>query len=230
MAFPRLTVKKILVVPEPVSGPFQAAVAGGRPGIESWRRPFPVHWTACPVLMTLALVWPGVAAAGGPQAAPEPPAVPAPQSTAAAAPQPTPAPESGAEASVVAVPTRDIFDVIRGWRHKPEPAPPRPGDYKNLMIAGAPVISYNPASGAGLGAAGNVAFYRGDPDNTRISSLVGSLIGTTKEQLLFNAKIDASCTGKSIATSTWALASSTTSTPTCGRARTTRPPGPTRPT
>jgi hypothetical protein len=50
------------------------------------------------------------------------------------------------------------------------------------MIAWAPVISYNPASGVGIGAAGNVAFYRGHPDHTRISSLVGSLIGTTKEQ------------------------------------------------
>lgn len=154
-----------------------------------------MHRTACPVLMTLALLCPGVAAAaGGPQADPEPPAVPAPPSTPA--PQPTPAPsaapKSGAETSVVAVPTRDIFDVIRGWRHEPEPAPPRPEDYKRLMIAGAPVISYNPTSGAGIGAAGNVAFYRGHPDHTRISSLVGGLIGTTKEQLLFNAKIDAS--------------------------------------
>jgi len=151
--------------------------------------------TACRVLMTLALVCPGVvAAAGGPQAAPEPPAVPARQSTPAPPPTPAPpaAPEPAAEASVLAVPTRDIFDVIRAWRHKPEPAPPGPEDYKRLMIAGAPVISYNPASGAGLGAAGNVAFYRGHPDHTRISSLVGSLIGTTKEQLLFNAKIDAS--------------------------------------
>jgi len=146
--------------------------------------------TAGTALMTLSLGLSGAGAvSGGPQA-PEPQAGFTPQAppTPPAAPEARPSPE----ASDVAVPTRDIFDVIRAWRHKPEAAPPRPEDYKKLMIAGAPVISYNPASGAGIGAAGNVAFYRGEPENTRISSLVGSLIGTTKEQLLFNAKIDAS--------------------------------------
>ena len=58
-----------------------------------------MHRTACRVLMTLALVCPGVVAvAGGPQAAPEPPAVPAPQSTPA--PQPTPAPPAAPESGV----------------------------------------------------------------------------------------------------------------------------------
>ena len=149
-----------------------------------------MHRTACPLLTTLALALPGAGVAADTPRDPEPRAVATPQAT----PAPSPAPEASTspEASDVAVPTRDVFDVIRAWRHKPEPAPPGPEDYKKLMIAGAPVISYNPASGAGIGAAGNVAFYRGAPDNTRISSLVGSLIGTTKEQLLFNAKIDAS--------------------------------------
>lgn len=60
------------------------------------------------------------------------------------------------------------------------------------MLAVAPVISYNPATGAGLGAAGNVAFFRGPPLDTQISSLVASAIATTKGQVLVNAKLDAS--------------------------------------
>ena len=89
-------------------------------------------------------------------------------------------------------PTKDIFDVLRELRHKPPPASMGAEDYKELMIAAAPVISYGPTSGFGIGAAGNVAFYRGFPATTRISSVVASVIGTTKEQLLVNAKLNAS--------------------------------------
>jgi hypothetical protein len=106
-------------------------------------------------------------------------------------PEPTPGPAEAAP-SEQAVPIKDIFDVLRELRHKPPKGPPGAGDYKKLMIAGAPVISYNPASGFGIGLAGNVAFYRGFPETTRISSGVGSLIVTTKDQILFNAKLDVS--------------------------------------
>jgi outer membrane protein assembly factor BamA len=58
------------------------------------------------------------------------------------------------------------------------------------MIAAAPVISYNPASGFGVGFAGNIAFFEGFPQTTSISSVVASLIVTTKKQLLFNGKFD----------------------------------------
>ena len=47
-------------------------------------------------------------------------------------------------------------------------------------------------SGFGIGAAGNAAFYKGFPQTTSISSVVASLIVTTKSQLLFNAKLDVS--------------------------------------
>jgi len=94
-------------------------------------------------------------------------------------------------------PTKDIFDVLRELRHKPPPASMGAEDYKELMIAAAPVISYGPTSGFGIGAAGNVAFYRGFPATTRISSVVASVIGTTKEQLLVNAKLNASAPNNS---------------------------------
>jgi outer membrane protein assembly factor BamA len=97
-----------------------------------------------------------------------------------------------AGADLIAVPIKDIFDVIRELRHKtPRAEAPRPDDYKKLMITAAPVIGYNPASGFGIGVAGNIAFFRGDPATTQISSLVTSLKVTTKEQLSFNAKINA---------------------------------------
>jgi hypothetical protein len=88
-------------------------------------------------------------------------------------------------------PTKDLFDVLREWRNKPPPPPPAPDDYKRTMFAGAPVISYGPTSGLGIGLAGNLALYKGDPPTTQISSMVASVIGTTKEQLLVNAKINA---------------------------------------
>src|SRR5688572_29196267 len=112
------------------------------------------------------------AAGASPQAAPEPQATPEPQ-------------RPGEPASQIAVPTRDIFDILRELRHKPAKAEPKDPD-KQLMVAAAPVVSYNPASGLGVGVAGNAAFFKGLPATTRISSVVASLIVTSKKQLLFN--------------------------------------------
>jgi outer membrane protein assembly factor BamA len=116
-----------------------------------------------------AVAFPGPQATPGAQATPEPPANPVEK---------------------IAEPTLDVIDVVRKLRHKPPPSEPKPGtdDYKTPMIAAAPVIGYNPANGFSLGLAGNIAFFRGDPATTRISSLVTSLTVTTKEQLNFNAK------------------------------------------
>jgi hypothetical protein len=106
-------------------------------------------------------------------------------------PVPTPAPEP-TEQELVAVPTKDLFDLLRQLRGKPEPPPPGPEDYKKWMVALAPVLTYGPTSGIGLGFAGNVAVYRGTPHTTRISSLVASVTATTKEQVLVNAKVNSS--------------------------------------
>lgn len=90
----------------------------------------------------------------------------------------------------VSEPTLDLLDLIRQLRHKPQPPPPGPDEYKKRMIAAAPVITYGPTSGVGIGGAGNVAFYNGSPDTTQISSLVASMTGTSKQQVLVNAKIN----------------------------------------
>ena len=112
----------------------------------------------------------------------------------AAAQEPAPVQDqgSGPATGSILLPTRDIFDIVRELRHKPPPPPPAPEEYKKRMVAAAPVVAYAPTSGVGIGLAGNVAFYRGYPADTRISSLVASVTATSKEQLLVNAKLNTS--------------------------------------
>jgi outer membrane protein assembly factor BamA len=50
------------------------------------------------------------------------------------------------------------------------------------MMAFAPVIGAKPSAGVLFGAAGNIAFYRGDPKTTLISSMVASVTFSTKKQ------------------------------------------------
>jgi hypothetical protein len=75
--------------------------------------------------------------------------------------------------------TVDVFDLWRQLRHQPPSAPPPP---TTSMKAFAPVIGTKPSSGVLLGVAGNVAFYRGDPSTTHISSAVASVTFSTKKQ------------------------------------------------
>jgi len=107
-------------------------------------------------------------------------------------PRPAPAAPPEPETVKPAEPTKDLFDLLRELRHKPPPPPPGPEDYKKWMVAAAPVLTYGPTSGFGIGVAGNMAVYRGFPGTTRISSIVASVTATTKEQVLVNAKISSS--------------------------------------
>jgi hypothetical protein len=125
-----------------------------------------------------------LALAAGARAQEPPPAEP-PQ-------KPPPAEEPAPEPAKPAEPTRDLFDILRELRHKPAPPAAGPEDYKRWMVAAAPVVTYGPTSGFGLGLAGNMAVYRGFPETTRISSIVASVTATTKEQVLVNAKINSS--------------------------------------
>ena len=76
----------------------------------------------------------------------------------------------------------DVFDLLRKLRHKEGDAQAEPWDYRKPMMAFAPVIGAKPSAGVLLGAAGNIAFYRGDPSTTRISSMVASVTFSTKKQ------------------------------------------------
>ena len=94
-------------------------------------------------------------------------------------------PEDGKEGQAVASAppeeTMDVFDLWRQLRHK-EAHQAESWDYRKPMVAVAPVIGAKPSSGVLVGAAGNVAFYRGDPSTTHISSMVASLTVSTKKQ------------------------------------------------
>ncbi len=145
----------------------------------------PCEWRAflAPTFAAALMMAGALAVAAGAEPPPS-----SPQSSASAAQQAGLPAQSAAPATTST--DRDIFDVLRNLLHK---APPTMAfDYRRMMLAVAPVISYNPANGVGLGAAGNVAFYRGPPASTQISSLVASATATSKSQVLVNAKLDAS--------------------------------------
>jgi hypothetical protein len=108
--------------------------------------------------LVLTLLWCGPAAA----VAQEPAPPPAPAETTA--------------------PTTDVFDLLRRLRNKEADPGAATWDYRRPMMAFAPVIGAKPASGVLFGVAGNVAFYRGDPSTTHISSAVASLTFSTKGQ------------------------------------------------
>ena len=112
------------------------------------------------VLLTLLCVLPAPGAAQTP-------------TSAAAPPDSTPASTAG---------TTDVFDLLRTLRHKPPDPAAEVWDYRKPMKAFSPVIGSKPSSGALFGVAGNVAFYRGDPATTHISSAVASLTFSTKGQ------------------------------------------------
>jgi hypothetical protein len=75
---------------------------------------------------------------------------------------------------------RDLYGVVglrSGAPRAPEPLVP--------LVAAVPVVGYSPASGVQVGFAGTVAMLLGDPEDTTISSATGSLLGTSKNQVIF---------------------------------------------
>lgn len=58
----------------------------------------------------------------------------------------------------------------------------------NLSIIPLPAIAYNPTNGWLLGVAPGASWFMGNPENTSISSGLGTLIYTTQKQFLFTAK------------------------------------------
>ena len=95
-----------------------------------------------------------------------------------------------AEQTPDAVESMDVADVIRTLRKKDQPrASEQPAtDQPSSMRAISPVIGTKPSSGVIVGVAGNVAFYRGDPSTTHISSSVASATITSKKQVGIKAQ------------------------------------------
>lgn len=84
-------------------------------------------------------------------------------------------------------PTMDVGDLLRKLRKSPPPAPSAPDD-RSLIVTLAPVIGAKPTFGAIFGLAGNLAFHRGDPATTSISSSVLSATVSTQKQTAINAR------------------------------------------
>lgn len=83
--------------------------------------------------------------------------------------------------------TMDVGDLIRKLRKRPPLAQPAPDD-RSLILTLAPVIGAKPTFGAIFGVAGNLAFHRGDPATTSISSSVVSATVSTQKQVALNAR------------------------------------------
>ncbi len=79
----------------------------------------------------------------------------------------------------------DVGDLLRALRHKEPPTESQP---KKKMIVAAPIIGSNPTAGFLIGAAAQMAFYRGAPETTRISSGIASLTISSKKQVSLNVR------------------------------------------
>ena len=99
----------------------------------------------------------------------------------ASAQQPEPPP--------AAVPQLDVIDIVRAIRNKPAPPPEDPAHPQRMFVI-APVFGSKPNTGPFIGAAGNVAFHRGDPETTQISTSVFSLTFSAKAQTLANVRFN----------------------------------------
>ena len=74
----------------------------------------------------------------------------------------------------------DLFEIV-GLKQKTE-APPEP--FKVLPVV-LPAVGYDPTTGFLFGAVGSLGVYLGDPQSTTISSVLASVLYTTKNQFLF---------------------------------------------
>src|ERR1700730_10023885 len=82
-------------------------------------------------------------------------------------------------------PTTDIGDVWRAIRHRDAAAAEEaPDNDHRRFLAVAPTIGSKPTTGFTGGLNGNMAFFHGDPQTTRISSLTGGFRVSQKRQVL----------------------------------------------
>jgi len=81
--------------------------------------------------------------------------------------------------------TLDVADLWRDLRHRddaPDETPPTNEHRRFLVVA--PTIGSKPATGLTGGLNGNMAFFRGDPKTTRISTVQGGFRVSQKKQVL----------------------------------------------
>jgi len=99
------------------------------------------------------------------------------ESIAAAPPQPAAA-------------TVDVADLWRWLLRRPPPKPQDPASAaRKRTFVVAPIIGSKPSTGLSLGVAGNMTFFRGDPQTTHISTASGGIRLTEKHQLLSGMRL-----------------------------------------
>src|SRR5438045_3903645 len=86
---------------------------------------------------------------------------------------------TGIMVSLAGVPARAQQDSTGAKREK---------KVRNLRIIPLPAIAANPTAGWMFGVAPGATWFMGDPSDTRISSLLGTVIWTTNHQWLITAK------------------------------------------
>jgi Omp85 superfamily domain len=99
-----------------------------------------------------------------------------------------PATKSTTSTGTDAQPTMDVGDLWRLVRHGSSAEGDQPPPKKDIIVA-APSIGSKPSTGLNAGVSGNMAFFQGDPETTRISSLVGGLKVSQKKQTLTGVKL-----------------------------------------
>lgn len=64
----------------------------------------------------------------------------------------------------------------------------RPNRINNFKLVPLPAVASNPANGWMFGLAPSATWYMGNPENTKLSNLVGNLLYTTKKQWIFSVR------------------------------------------
>jgi len=99
-----------------------------------------------------------------------------------------PGPAAAQEAAERAAPAQaaagsvetDLLDLIRRWRHRPEPA--EADARRRVVFLMVPLIGAKPTTGLRIGAGASIEFPLGDPATTRISAITtGAMISTKKQ-------------------------------------------------
>ena len=88
-----------------------------------------------------------------------------------------------ASSSAAPIPSTDIGDVWHWLRHHEGAQDEQPSPGHHFLVI-APTFGSKPTTGLTLGANTNLAFFRGDPESTHISTLTGGFRVSQKQQVL----------------------------------------------
>jgi hypothetical protein len=97
-----------------------------------------------------------------------------------------------APAPTMVLPTLDVGDLWHEVRHRDNRlsgGDPEPAHTSEHFFVAAPTIASKPSTGLTAGVNSNLAFFRGDPSNTRISTISGGFRVSQKKQVLSGVRL-----------------------------------------